>query len=67
MPVEPGLSDRELEVAREISRGATDAEIARALVISETTVKTHVRHILAKLGVRSRYQVEDALEKRGTG
>lgn len=67
MPVEHGLSGRELEVAREISRGATDADIARALVISETTVKTHVRHILAKLGVRSRHQVKDALERRNPG
>ena len=51
------LTDRELEVLREMVRGASNAEIAESLYISETTVKTHVNHILAKLGVRDRIQV----------
>ena len=50
------LSPREEEVLREIARGASNKEIARALDIAETTVKIHVQHILRKLGLRSRVQ-----------
>jgi DNA-binding NarL/FixJ family response regulator len=50
------LSDRELEVLRLIARGATNREIAEALVISEGTVKNHISNILSRLGVRDRTQ-----------
>jgi two-component system nitrate/nitrite response regulator NarL len=50
------LSPREQEVLRQIARGASNKEIARALNIAETTVKIHVQHILRKLGVGSRVQ-----------
>ena len=50
------LSPREEEVLREIARGASNKEIARALDIAETTVKIHVQHILRKLGLSSRVQ-----------
>jgi LuxR family transcriptional regulator, maltose regulon positive regulatory protein len=48
------LTKRETEVLRLIREGLTNREIARELVISESTAKLHVRHILGKLGVRSR-------------
>jgi LuxR family transcriptional regulator, maltose regulon positive regulatory protein len=48
------LSPREREVSALVAQGRTNAEIARALYISEVTVKVHVRHILQKLGVRNR-------------
>jgi DNA-binding NarL/FixJ family response regulator len=57
------LTDRELEVLRAIASGQTDHEVAEGLVVSVYTVKTHVRHILAKLEVRSRFQATDLLKK----
>ncbi len=58
LPEEPAspLSPREEDVLREIARGASNKEIARALDIAETTVKIHVQHILRKLGLTSRVQ-----------
>ncbi len=53
-PMPEILTDRELEVLRHIARGLANKEIAAALNISQNTVKTHVRQILAKLNVRSR-------------
>jgi two-component system nitrate/nitrite response regulator NarL len=49
-----GLSAREREVLKGIAGGAHDREIASALQVAETTVKTHVRNILRKLGARNR-------------
>jgi DNA-binding CsgD family transcriptional regulator len=53
------LTQRELEVARLIARGATNRDIADSLVIGERTVETHVHHVLVKLELRSRFQVAD--------
>ena len=51
---EAPLSPRELEVLRLIARGATNREAAKQLFISEATVKTHLLHVYAKLGVNDR-------------
>jgi DNA-binding NarL/FixJ family response regulator len=51
------LTPRELEVARLVARGHTNRMIGEALYISDSTVKVHVRHILDKLGARSRAEL----------
>jgi predicted ATPase/DNA-binding CsgD family transcriptional regulator len=51
------LSDRELEVARLVARGLSNPAIAGELFLSRATVKTHVSHILSKLGLLSRTQI----------
>jgi DNA-binding NarL/FixJ family response regulator len=54
-PPEP-LTPREMDVLRLLAQGYSNKEIARALHLVEETIKDHVRHILAKLGVQSRTQ-----------
>ena len=57
MPERPEpLTPREMDVLRLLAQGQSNKEIARTLYLVEETVKDHVRHILAKLGVKSRTQ-----------
>jgi DNA-binding NarL/FixJ family response regulator len=57
LPIRHTLTDREREVAAEVGSGASNAEIATSLFMSEATVKAHVSRLLTKLAVTNRVQI----------
>lgn len=59
------LSDREMEVLRLVAAGSTNRDIAEALFVSEATVKTHLIHVFAKLGVNDRAAAVAAAFEQG--
>lgn len=59
------LTEREVEVARAVMEGASNAEIARRLYVSEATVKTHLPRALEKLGITSRVQLAVVVARAG--
>jgi two-component system, NarL family, response regulator LiaR len=64
-PVADDLTARERDVLRQIALGKSNREIAESLAIGEETVKTHVRHVLAKLGAENRAQAAVRALARG--
>ena len=65
-PTEDELSEREVEVLELVARGNTNQQVGRALHISTATVKTHLVHIYAKLGVDDRTSAVTTALSRGT-
>jgi DNA-binding NarL/FixJ family response regulator len=68
-PPDEILSPREMEVLQLLARGFRNREIAKALVISNSTTKVHVRHVFEKMGVRTRTEAVARLDlfgERGT-
>lgn len=64
-PLPDGLSQREAEVLALIASGRTNTQIADALVVSASTVKTHINNVFAKIGVRDRAQAVQYAYRHG--
>jgi DNA-binding CsgD family transcriptional regulator len=62
-----GLTPTELEVVRHVADGLTNPEIAERMFIARSTVKTHLLHVYAKLGLRNRAELAAAAAARRAG
>jgi DNA-binding CsgD family transcriptional regulator len=65
-PEWPELTESEFAVAGMVARGATNREVAERLYLSHHTVNSHLRHVFAKLGIRSRVELARLMAERGT-
>ena len=61
------LSERELEVLRLLTLGKTDQEIAKQLVLTDVTIRTHIKRIISKLGLKNRVQAALIRDPVGNG
>jgi DNA-binding NarL/FixJ family response regulator len=61
----PALTDREVDVVRRVARGATNAEVAREVFLSPSTVKYHLRAAMTKLGAKDRTELVFIASRRG--
>jgi two-component system NarL family response regulator len=61
----PGLTGRELEILTLVGTGKTSREIAELLYISENTVRNHVRNVLDKVGLKSRFEAVTWAQREG--
>ncbi|MFD3589330.1 response regulator [Streptomyces sp. NPDC058683] len=66
-PGEPALTPREVDVLGLMAKGFANAAIARRLIVGESTVKTHVNHLFAKLGVSTRAEAVAWAHEHGYG
>lgn len=62
---QPALTSREVEIVSALAQGATNREIAQKFVISENTVKNHVRNVLSKLQLRNRREIVNYARRHG--
>ena len=64
LSVSYSLTEREAEILQQLAQGRSNSDMANAMFISESTVKTHLHHIYQKFGVHKRKELEEIIAKR---